>query len=225
MLFEIEEAAFGEIDKDVQKLFTKSKVDVEEMQSKIDGNRSKADELLGEKKTLDAKVTKLEGELKEARLHPSDGDVNAIQQKLDDAITQNEKLKTDNATLKTDSDKAVISSKAQSIAEGLTKDTQKAGLLAKQIETRLQMENGQIMVLNEAGAATIAKPEELAEQLKKDYPFLVDGIDSSGGGADGDNGKGAGGAGAKEVTRSDWSEMNSTQQSKFVEDGGKVIDD
>lgn len=224
MYVEIDEKAFEALDGDVKKQFKNADKAFTDLEEKVESNREKANELLSEKKKADAKVAKLEADLKEAKLKPGDSDAAKLQAQLDDATAKVEKLEGQLKEASAETSNLMIKAEADRIAAGLTKDTSKASLLAKEIKGRLQYEDGKITVLDENGKATISKPEELAEGFKKSYPFLVDGIDSSGGGAGG-GGKGGGAPESKQVTRTEFEAMDQTERSKFSREGGKVVNE
>lgn len=106
---------------------------------------------------------------------------------------------------------------AFNLALELTKDVKRARLLAKEARPFAKMtEDG---VVFEQGGIKI-EPSKLAETLKADYPFLVDGNQSSGGGAAGSTS----GAAAKEISRKAFEALNAGQRMTFVKSGGKITD-
>ena len=77
---------------------------------------------------------------------------------------------------------------ALKVAASLTRDTAKAELLKKEILNYTEHSADGVKFKGESGDMTA---EQLTAHLTKQYPFLVDGNQSSGGGANGGNGGGA----------------------------------
>jgi len=108
---------------------------------------------------------------------------------------------------------------ALAVALGLTKDTGRAELLKKEaLQFISHTEEGGVKLSNPDGTAWTA--EQLGEHLTKTYPFLVDGSQSSGGGANGDGGGGT----AKTIQRADFDAKNPTEKAALMKDGTKVVD-
>lgn len=84
--------------------------------------------------------------------------------------------------------KTALNSEAMRIATGLTRDAKRAELLADRIKSRLSVTENGIKVLDADGNLTVSPIEDLVNQIKNDFPFLVDGSNASGGGATGANG-------------------------------------
>lgn len=78
-----------------------------------------------------------------------------------------------------------VESSAYKLAGQLTKDTKRAELLAKEARQFAQHTDDGVKYV--VGGMEI-EPDKLIEKLREDYPFLVDGVDSSGGGATGSRG-------------------------------------
>lgn len=157
------------------------------------GLKKKANDILAEKKLLEVEVMQLKTDLKSAKAaKPADADAEALQSKLDDAMTQIDDWKGKYSGLQDDIKSKTLDSEAQRIAGSLTKDTNRANLLMQQIRNRLSLDGENFSVLDESGKPTISTIEELTGQIKTAYPFLVDGSQATGGGAQG----GSGGAAA-----------------------------
>jgi len=186
----------------------------------VSGLKKKVDELLSEKKSEQAKREEAEKAAQEAKDKAAKeaGNYKELFESSENKVkTLEEALKDRDARDKRQS----IGGKALELAQGLTKDVSRAKLLAEQLKGRLDLVDGELKVLDTAGALTVSTTDELVEQVKKDYPFLVDGKDSSGGGSSGDKG----GAGdSKKITRDQFNEMDHVARSKFAKDGGKVED-
>jgi len=116
-----------------------------------------------------------------------------------------------------------IGGEAAKIASTLTKDVAKAKLLEKEISQRLSLVENEIRVVDESGQLTVSTLDDLTANIRQNYPFLVDGIQAQGGGA----ARSHGGAdvGNKEISRSQFDELNQAQRSRFFRDGGQIIDD
>lgn len=87
---------------------------------------------------------------------------------------------------------------ALKVAGQLTKDTSRSGLLVKEILQYTKYNDGEIQYEIDG---VVVDSKVLSDKITSDYPFLVDGNQSSGGGAGG--GKG-GGAASKVKTRAEF---------------------
>ena len=135
--------------------------------------KTEAEEL---RKALEAKeLAELEGQKKYEELYKREQETrsktSAELQQLKDAIAQREK-----------------SEAALKIASSLTRDTAKAALLQKEVMNYAEHTAEGVKFKGEAGEMTA---EQITAHLTKQYPFLVDGNQSSGGGANGGNSGGA----------------------------------
>lgn len=157
-----------------------------------DALKSKANEILGEKKAIEAELLRAKADLKEAKSSSGNKNLDELQSKLDDAINQLGDWKGKYETLETETVNSKLIGEASRIAAGLTKDTGRAALLSKEIRGRLSIDSDGFSVLDESGKPTISTVEELTGQIKTKYPFLVDGSQASGGGAQGNSGGAAG---------------------------------
>lgn len=173
---------------------------------------NKANELLGEKKKLqlDFDEFKLDSKKKLNEMHGNNGgteELATIQAKLDDAISKNAEWESKYNGLIDDNRKKTLSAEASRIAATLTKDTNRASLLEQQISNRLTLDGDAFSVLDASGKPTISSIEELTGQIKEQYPFLVDGSQASGGGAQGGSSGAAG---------TSFSKMNMTERAKLA---------
>lgn len=78
-----------------------------------------------------------------------------------------------------------IKSEAAVIAAELTRDTSRAELLAEKIALRIDKVDGKLRVKDEGGNLTISEVGDLKVELSKKYPYLVDGSQAGGAGAQG----------------------------------------
>jgi predicted nucleic acid-binding Zn-ribbon protein len=197
----------------------------EALQAKLNeetaGLKNKVDELLAEKK-------KVQQEREEARMR-------AKQEAEDKAAKENdykqlfESQKQEADTLRSTIEKMnadirqqKVSTEAAKLASRLTKDTQRAQLLQKEISQRLTLVDNELRVTDESGQLTVSSLDDLANAIRTAYPFLVDGSQASGGGAV----KAQGGAEArKEVSRAAFDKMDQRQRSEFFKSGGKIFDE
>lgn len=107
-------------------------------------------------------------------------------------------------------------SAAVKISSELTRDTKRAALLQKEVMQFAKY--GDEGVYYEIGGIKV-DAGKVAEHLTKEYPFLVDGNQASGGGA---GGSGSGASGAKTVSREEFDKMSNGARMDFLKDGGKV---
>jgi len=147
-------------------------------------------------------------------------DQSKLMEQLEDALSQNKKLSDDYEGMKSANRKSKIQSEARVLAATLTKDTARASLLAEKISGRLDIDSDVLVVLSEDGKQTISSTDDLKAAMAKSYPFLVDGTNASGGGAQGGSG---GAAKTKEMPRADYQKLSASDQSKFINDGGIPI--
>ena len=194
----------------------------EKVAEEVSGLKAKNDELLAEKKAaqrakeeLDAKAraekeryAQENGQYQE--LYESQKqEANALRQKIEEMNQQVVRQK--------------ISSEATKIAGSLTKDVSKAKLLEEKLSQRLTLMDGELRVTDDSGQLTVSTLEDLVSNVRNDYPFLVDGIQASGGGAT--RSQGGADVGNREISRSDFEDMKHADRAKFFKEGGKVYDD
>ena len=198
----------------------------QELQSRLDqevsGLKAKNDELIAEKRkaqeaTEAAKTrAKLEAEEK-ARAE------NDYKQLFESQKQESDTLRKTIEKMNSDISRSKIDQEAVKIASGLTKDTSRAKLLQQQISQRLTLIENEIRVTDDSGQLTVSTMDELTAKIRTSYPFLIDGIQSQGGGA----ARSHGGAEVsnKQISRSQFDDMSHSLRGKFFRDGGKVIDD
>lgn len=111
---------------------------------------------------------------------------------------------------------------ATNIAMGLAEGTN-VKLLSKFIIERLKYDNGEVKVTDKSGNLTVSSIEDLTKEFaaNEDYKSLLVGSKASGSGASrGD----IGGAGKKQITRSEFDALSHLKRSQFLKDGGKLAD-
>ncbi len=168
------------------KTFTQSEVD-----AMMAGLKTKNAELLGETKAEREKRQALETAQTEAEAERQKkaGEWQALHDKSEAGRKALEgELQNYRATIA----KRDVDAAAASIAAGLTRDTKRAALIAK--EAAAFAKSGDNGVTFEIGGVAVDRAKVI-ETITSDYPFLVDGNQSSGGGASG----GSGGAATKKL--------------------------
>jgi hypothetical protein len=159
-----------------QKTYTQAELD-----EIVGGLKNKVDELLGEKKTVAQKAAELESkqqELEEARLKEKEEFKTLWEREQDSKRELQEKYHSFEKQVK---DKE-LESASLSVAAQLTRDTKRAELLKKEISQFARYtDNG---VIYEIGGVEVDQAK-VVEHVKNEYPFLVDGVNSSGSGAAG----------------------------------------
>lgn len=110
-----------------------------------------------------------------------------------------------------------IESAARTVSTELTRDQSRAALIEQQVQQFARYSDDGVKF--EMGGVEIDK-SAVIDHIKTKFPFLVDGVDSSAGEANGNKG----GKAAQTVTRAQFEQMNQGQRSTFVKGGGKVTD-
>lgn len=214
--FEIDESAFNALGDDVKAKFKAFEPE------DTKGLKDKANQLLTEKKQLELDHAKLKSDFAEFKNNANTGDAAKLQSQLDDAVKQLEAEKQAHKTLLGDIKKRDLTSEATKIAAELTKDSRRQSLLAEKIAARIDIDNGNVTVLDLNGNPTVSSVADLTGAIKKDYDFLCDGSSASGGGANGGSG---GAANTKQITRGQFNGMGHAERASFFKDGGKVVND
>lgn len=186
------------------------------------GLKDKANQLLTEKKQLELDHAKLKSDFTEFKNSASTGDSAKIQAQLDDALGKLKEKDAAYTQLQGDIKSRDLNNEATKIAAELTKDARRQSLLAEKIAARIDIDNGNVTVLDENGNPTVSSIADLTGVIKKDYDFLCDGSGASGGGANGGSG---GAADTKTKTRSEFDKMSHPERSSFFKDGGKIVSD
>lgn len=194
----------------------------EKLDAEVAGLKAKNDELLSEKKAaqkakeeLDAKARTEKEEIAKKQ--------NDFQQLYESQKEEADSLRSKIQEMNQQVQRQTITGQASRIAAILTKDAAKAKLLEKEISQRLTLVENEIRVTDDSGQLTVSTLDDLTAQIRGNYPFLIDGIQSQGGGA----ARSHGGAdvGNKEISRSQFDSMSQNQRGKFFREGGKIIDD
>lgn len=198
----------------------------QELEAKLNeqtaGLKSKVDELLSEKKRVQQereearRIAKMEAEEK-AKAENDYKQLFESQKSEADSLRQ--KIEEMNASIT----KQKISSEAVKIASQLTKDTQRAALLQKEISQRLTIVDGEIRITDESGQLTVSSLDDLTNSIRTSYPFLVDGSQANGGGAARSEGRAE--DRAKEISRAEFEGMSHSQRAEFFSSGGSIFDD
>lgn len=193
----------------------------EKIAEEVSGLKAKNDELLAEKKAaqrakeeLDAKARAEKEryaqengqyqELYESQRQEADG----LRQKIEEMNQQSLRQK--------------VQSEATKLANTLTKDVAKAKLLEEKLSQRLTLMDGEIRVTDDSGQLTVSSIDDLVGSVKADFPFLIDGIQATGGGATRSQGRAD--VGFREMSRGEFEGMRQADRAKFLRDGGKIFD-
>ena len=159
----------------------KAKV-AEELESQTKGLKAKNDELLAEKKAIqrareesDAKTRAEAEELAKKQ--------NNFQQLYESQKEEADALRSKIEEMNKLAVRQTVQSQASKFAVSLTKDVNKAKLLEEKISQRLTILEGEVSVTDGNGQLTVSTIDDLVSSIKTEYPFLVDGIQATGGGA------------------------------------------
>ena len=195
----------------------------EEMQAAIDeqtgGLKKKVDELLGEKKSASQKARDLEESSRSAEeaRQKEKGEFKALYEQTQASLDEE---RNSNKTWKEQIQLRDVKEKAGRIGNDLAKtDTKRAEVLSD-YAAKFAKHDGE-QVTYEIGGIEVSA-DKLKEHLTKEYPFLVDGNGSSGGGATGARG---GAASDKTAKRSQFDSMGQNERATFIKGGGKVVAD
>jgi len=183
------------------------------------GLKKKVDELLGEKKSATQKANDLEesSRLAEEARQKEKGEFKALYEQSQASL---EAERNSNKTWKEQLQLRDVKEKAGRIGNDLSKtDTKRAEVLAD-YAAKFAKHDGE-QVTYEIGGIEVSA-DKLKEHLTKEYPFLVDGNGSSGGGATGARG---GAASDKTAKRSQFDSMGQNERATFIKAGGKVVAD
>lgn len=186
------------------KTFTQAEVD-----AMVKGLKDKNAELLGETKAEREKREALERSAEEAetKRQAEQGEFKKLYEKT---MADLEKERETNGAFKSQIKDRDTKAAATGIASELTRDTARAALLIKEAQSFVEIGEEGAPVFK-IGGVEVDKPKVL-DHLKAQYPFLVDGNQSNGGGAPGGNG----GAGTPKR-----SEMNAQDKAKFINEHGQ----
>ena len=226
--YKLDADSFDKLEEDQKLLYKKDgdvyllDVDGIETNEDLTGLKNKVDELLGEKKALEKRRNE---ESEQARLaaEQKSKESGDFKQLYESQKQEAERFKTELETLNERVKTQSLSAEASRIAATLTKDTARARLLTRQIESRLRLTDEGFKVTDEAGNLTVSTVDDLTANIKTVYPFLVDGSQASGGAASGS--KGGAGDSQKQVTRSAFEGMGQVERAAHAKAGGKIVDD
>ena len=194
----------------------------EKIAEEVAGLKAKNDELLAEKKAAQRAKEELDAKAKAER------EKYAQENGQYEELYKSQKQEADSLRAKIEEmNQQVVRQKVQSeatkIASALTKDVAKARLLEEKLSQRLTLMDGEIRVTDDVGQLTVSSIDDLVGTIKTDFPFLVDGIQATGGGATRSQGRAD--VGMREISRSDFDGMRHADRAKFLQEGGKVYDD
>jgi hypothetical protein len=194
----------------------------EQLASQTSGLKAKVDELLSEKKRVqqEREEARLQAKLEAEEKAKAENDYKQLfESQKGEADILRKKIEEMNANIT----KQKISTEAAKIAANLTKDTQRASLLQKEISQRLTLVDGELRITDESGQLTVSSLDDLTNSIRTNYPFLVDGTQANGGGAARSEGRAE--DRAKEVSRAEFEGMSHSQRAEFFQSGGSIFDD
>ena len=185
----------------------------------VQGLKTKLEEVLGETKAEREKRKALEDAQTEAERRAAEerGEFEKLYQKTQEELENERKQGRE---FRQQIEQRDIRSGAMNIARQLaSKDAKRADVLADYASRYAKFEDGKISY--EIGGVKVDEAK-VAEHLKTEYPFLVDGSQASGGGAPGSDG---GGASTKTITRTDFDAMSHPDRQAFFKKGGQISDE
>jgi len=213
-----------ELDDDIKKTLA------EKLQAELDarineqtsGLKAKNDELLAEKKRVqqEREEAKQQAALEAEKNARNENDYKQLfESQKEESNALRAKIEEMNSNIV----KQKINSEAFKVASTLTKDAKKAQLLQEKISQRLTLVDDELRVTDASGQLTVSNLGELAEAVKSEYSFLVDGSQANGGGA----ARAQGGASARqtEISRSEFEGLSHAQRKQFLSEGGKLFND
>ena len=186
------------------------------------GLKAKNDELLAEKKRVqqEREEAKQQAALEAEKNARNENDYKQLfESQKEESNALRAKIEEMNSNIV----KQKINSEAFKVASTLTKDAKKAQLLQEKISQRLTLVDDELRVTDASGQLTVSNLGELAEAVKSEYSFLVDGSQANGGGA----ARAQGGASARqtEISRSEFEGLSHAQRKQFFSEGGKLFND
>jgi hypothetical protein len=194
----------------------------ERLDQEIAGLKSKNDQLLAEKKAI--QKAKEEADAKARDEREKQAQENGQYKELyESQKAENDSLSVRLKEMMENQQRQTIKSEALRLAGTLTKDVQKAKLLEKEISQRLTLVDNEIRVTDDKGQLTVSSLDDLSAKIKTEYSFLVDGIQSQGGGAT----RSIGGASVEvqEMSRSQFDELSQKDRALFVRGKGKIVNE
>ena len=213
-----------ELDDDIKKtLAEKLQAELEaRINEQTSGLKAKNDELLAEKKRVqqEREEAKQQAALEAEKNARNENDYKQLfESQKEESNALRAKIEEMNSNIV----KQKINSEAFKVASTLTKDAKKAQLLQEKISQRLTLVDDELRVTDASGQLTVSNLGELAEAVKSEYSFLVDGSQANGGGA----ARAQGGASARqtEISRSEFEGLSHAQRKQFLSEGGKLFND
>jgi hypothetical protein len=213
-----------ELDDDIKKtLAEKLQAELEaRINEQTSGLKAKNDELLAEKKRVqqEREEAKRQAALEAEKNAQNENDYKQLfESQKEESNSLRAKIEEMNSNIV----RQKINSEAFKVASSLTKDAKKAQLLQEKISQRLTLVDDELRVTDASGQLTVSNLGELAEAVKSEYSFLVDGSQANGGGA----ARAQGGASARqtEISRSEFEGLSHAQRKQFLSEGGKLFND
>lgn len=213
-----------ELDDDIKKtLAEKLQAELEaRINEQTSGLKAKNDELLAEKKRVqqEREEAKQQAALEAEKNARNENDYKQLfESQKEESNALRAKIEEMNGNIV----RQKINSEAFKVASSLTKDAKKAQLLQEKISQRLTLVDDELRVTDASGQLTVSNLGELAEAVKSEYSFLVDGSQANGGGA----ARAQGGASARqtEISRSEFEGLSHAQRKQFLSEGGKLFND
>jgi len=194
----------------------------EKIAEEVSGLKAKNDELLAEKKAAQRAKEELDAKarVEKERYAQENGQYQELyESQKQEADTLRQKIEEMNHL----ATRQKVQSEATKIASTLTKDVSKAKLLEEKLSQRLTLLDGEIRVTDDAGQLTVSSLDDLVTTVKNDFPFLVDGIQATGGGATRSQGRAD--VGNRQISRTEFEALSQGQRSQFFKEGGKVFND
>jgi hypothetical protein len=192
------------------KTYTESEVKAL-LEQETSGLKSKLEELLGESKSAKQKARELEEQQRQAeeqRLAEKQ-EFKTLYEREQEAKRA---LQEEHETFKQQVQRSAIDSASTKVAAELTRDSKRGELLAeKAAQFARYTDQG---IVYEMGGVEVDKAKVL-EHLRTEYPFLVDGNQSSGGGATGNTGGGAARKPLKDMSQAERAEFKASDPEGF----------
>jgi len=179
----------------------KNKLD--ELMSETKAAKQKARELEAQRQKADEDAAKEKGEFKTLWEQAQQ----RLQEKDEELAQFNQKIQQRD-----------INIAANTIGQSLAKTDAKRAEVLSDYAQKFAKHNGDKVEFIVGGVAVTEA--ELMAHLSKEYPFLVDGSNASGGGAQSASGSGA----SKQMNRADFERLAPAKQMAFVKDGGTIED-
>jgi len=194
----------------------------EKVAEEVSGLKAKNDELLAEKKAAQRAKEELDAKARadQERYAKENGQYQELyESQKQEAETLRQKIEEMNYL----ATRQKVQSEATKIASTLTKDVGKAKLLEEKLSQRLTLLDGEIRVTDDSGQLTVSSLDDLVTTVKNDFPFLVDGIQATGGGATRSQGRAD--VGNRQISRTDFEALAQGQRAQFLKEGGRVFND